>query len=262
MAVTDDAVFALTGKGEQQLRGGHTTLDKTALELLVGIDGAVTVAQLRKRFPGIPGYAVDRTLATLIEDGYLGPAAEVNDDLGLVDFFSKDPIKPPGFAPSAAVDREASDGVTSLQQQGYYVRIARPAAGAAKPAEGAKPTVLIIEDEELMAKFLRRFLLLDGIESRIAGNRAEILAELRRQPLPDLLLLDVMLPDADGFDVLHKIRQHPLLKKLPVIMLTAKATREAVLKGLALGADGYVTKPFEAEVVSRAVRNVLGLDAA
>ena len=67
-----------------------------------------------------------------------------------------------------------------------------------------------------------------------------------------------MLPDIDGFEVLGRIRSHPSLKALPVVMLTAKATRESVLKGLHLGADGYVTKPFEIEVLMDAVRTVLG----
>jgi DNA-binding response OmpR family regulator len=74
-----------------------------------------------------------------------------------------------------------------------------------------------------------------------------------------LVLLDVMLPDADGFEVLLKMRQHPALKVVPVVMLTAKATRDAVLQGLSGGADGYITKPFDVEVLVKAVKTVLGL---
>ena len=62
-----------------------------------------------------------------------------------------------------------------------------------------------------------------------------------------------------GYYVLLRLRQHPALKNVPVIMLTGKATREAVLKGLAGGADGYVTKPFEADALMHVVRTVLGL---
>ena len=72
------------------------------------------------------------------------------------------------------------------------------------------------------------------------------------------MLLDVQLPDLDGFDVLSRIRQHPLLKTVPVIMLTGEATRGAVLKGIHGGADGYVTKPFQIDVVMKAVKTVLG----
>ena len=69
------------------------------------------------------------------------------------------------------------------------------------------------------------------------------------------------LPDANGFDILAKFRLHPVLKSMPVIMLTAEASREAVLKGLRGGANGYVTKPFEADMLINAVKTVLGLSA-
>jgi DNA-binding response OmpR family regulator len=71
----------------------------------------------------------------------------------------------------------------------------------------------------------------------------------------------VQLPDADGFDVLQRVRRNPALHAVPVIMLTGKATREAVLQGMAGGADGYVTKPFEADALLRVVRAVAGLPA-
>jgi two-component system OmpR family response regulator len=71
-----------------------------------------------------------------------------------------------------------------------------------------------------------------------------------------------MLPDADGFDILAAIRRHPALSAVPVVMLTAKATREGVLKGLAGGADGYITKPFEMDVLMKAIGVVLGLPQA
>ncbi|MBM3347930.1 MAG: response regulator [Betaproteobacteria bacterium] len=75
---------------------------------------------------------------------------------------------------------------------------------------------------------------------------------------PDAVLLDVILPDANGFDILARIRQHPVLKAIPVIILTARATREDVLHGLAGGADGYITKPFDPDTLLRGVRAVLG----
>ena len=93
-------------------------------------------------------------------------------------------------------------------------------------------------------------------------KRDDIQIALRLVPMPDLILLDVHLPDADGFDILARMRQHPVLKSMPVIMLTGETTREAVLKGLKGGADGYVTKPFEADVLVAAVKAVLGLTPA
>ncbi|OGB05750.1 MAG: hypothetical protein A3E79_00825 [Burkholderiales bacterium RIFCSPHIGHO2_12_FULL_61_11] len=120
-------------------------------------------------------------------------------------------------------------------------------------------SVILIDDEPQLAKFLSHYLRFEGFDVRVAGCRAEIVAEIRKPPIPDLVLLDVMLPDADGFDILLRIRSHPALKDVPVIMLTAKATRESVLKGLAAGADGYITKPVETDVLLQAVRTVMGL---
>ena len=91
-----------------------------------------------------------------------------------------------------------------------------------------------------------------------AGNRAEVLAEFKKRPVPDLILLDVMLPDVDGFDILINLRRTAAFTQVPIIMLTGKTTREAVLKGLNCGADGYITKPFEPEALMAAVQTVMG----
>lgn len=85
------------------------------------------------------------------------------------------------------------------------------------------------------------YLKLEGLDPRAATNREEIVAAIRQVPLPDLVLLDYGLPDANGFEVLAKLRQHP------------------VLKGIQGGADGYVTKPFQIHPLIRAVKEVLCL---
>jgi DNA-binding response OmpR family regulator len=116
---------------------------------------------------------------------------------------------------------------------------------------------------------LEVLVLVDGMSSfaQIAEpvpgeSRDDIVIALRQQPPPDLILLDVQLPDVNGFDVLAGMRHHPVLKSMPVIMLTAETTREAVLKGLQGGADGYVTKPFEPDILITAVKTVLGMTPA
>jgi len=82
---------------------------------------------------------------------------------------------------------------------------------------------------------------------------------LREQPRPDLLLLDVMLPDGNGFDILGKLRARPEFAMLPIVLLTVKAELANIRKGLALGADGYITKPYSknqlAEVIGRVLRH-------
>ncbi len=253
----DDDVYVLTAVGEKELRGSETSLSPSELELMVHMDGKLTVSDLRKRVRSLPADIFTETFKKILFQGLIARGA-TNSALDFLDFFSASAAQPSAAAISEA-SAEAPDGARTLERQGYYVRIARRAAQARKLAEGQKLTVVVIEDEAYLVKFLGQFLALEGFLTRTAGNRSEIVAQLSRPPRPDLVLLDVMLPDADGFDVLMKMRQHPALKSVPIVMLTAKASREAVLKGLSGGADGYITKPFEIEVLIKAVKTVLGL---
>jgi two-component system, OmpR family, response regulator len=262
VAVADDDVYTLTRQGEEELRGAKTRLPSTALDLLVRIDGRSSVAAIRSAMTGVSQQDVAGTFEWLLQTGLIARAKAGGDDA--LDFFAAGaapPLVPSASAVSSATS-EAGAGVTSLQQQGYYVRIAkRPAALPQLPID-RKPLVVVVEDEPHLAKFLKHFLALEGFDARIAGNRAEIVAAVRLPPRPDLVLLDVMLPDADGFDVLMKMRAHPALTDVPIIMLTAKTTREAVIKGLSHGADGYITKPFQTDVLIKAIKTVFGMPHA
>jgi two-component system KDP operon response regulator KdpE len=113
--------------------------------------------------------------------------------------------------------------------------------------------ILVIDDEERMVRFIRLNLEHDGFQVIEAFNSQQAMDKLR-ETLPDLILLDVMLPDIDGFEVLRMVREN---NDVPVIMLTAKSEEDDRVRGLELGADDYVTKPFSPrELVSR-VRAVL-----
>ena len=113
--------------------------------------------------------------------------------------------------------------------------------------------VLVVDDEERMVRFIRLNLEHDGFDVIEAFRGMQAIDKIRSK-LPDLVLLDVMLPDIDGFEVLKIIRE---TNSVPVIMLTAKGEEEDRVKGLELGADDYITKPFSPrELVSR-VRAVL-----
>src|SRR5262249_4844374 len=138
-----------------------------------------------------------------------------------------------------------------------YVRIARRPEKEREFQQGWRPTILVIDDDPDILKLIAMFFKFDGFIPRIARKRDEIMLAFKQAPMPDLVVLDVELPDANGFDILAKMRLHPVLKSIPVIMLTASATREAVLKGLHGGADGYVTKPFEPEMLITAIKTVL-----
>ncbi|PKN97410.1 MAG: DNA-binding response regulator [Chloroflexi bacterium HGW-Chloroflexi-4] len=113
--------------------------------------------------------------------------------------------------------------------------------------------ILVVDDEERMARFIRLNLEHDGFQVVEAHKGMDAINELRTK-MPDVILLDVMMPDIDGFEALQLIRE---TSSVPVIMLTAKGEEDDRVKGLELGADDYVTKPFSPrELVSR-VRAVL-----
>ncbi len=113
--------------------------------------------------------------------------------------------------------------------------------------------ILVVDDEERMVRFIRLNLEHGGFQVIEAFRGAQAIDKLR-SGLPDLILLDVMLPDIDGFEVLRMIRE---ISSVPVIMLTAKGEEDDRVRGLELGADDYITKPFSPrELVSR-VRAVL-----
>ena len=113
--------------------------------------------------------------------------------------------------------------------------------------------ILIVDDEPRMIKFIRLNLELEGYRVGEASNGLEALDKVR-QELPDLVLLDVMMPEMNGFEALERIRE---ISNVPVIMLTVKAEEEDKVRGLELGADDYVTKPFSPRELSSRIKAVL-----
>src|SRR5512137_3215282 len=119
--------------------------------------------------------------------------------------------------------------------------------------EEAKKLILVVDDEPRMIQFIRMNLELEGYRVTQASKGLEALAKVRDE-LPDLVLLDVMMPEMDGFETLRLLRE---VSSVPVIMLTVKADEEDKVRGLELGADDYVTKPFSAKELSSRVKAVL-----
>jgi two-component system, OmpR family, response regulator RegX3 len=114
-------------------------------------------------------------------------------------------------------------------------------------------TILLVEDEPAITEPLAESLEREGFELRIAGSVAEALDAAARVQ-PDLILLDLMLPDGSGFDVCRQVRSS---SQVPIIMLTARGDEADRIVGLELGADDYVVKPFSAREVVARVRAVL-----
>ena len=232
-------MLIVTAKGNAELMAAGSALPSDELKVLVLVDGIASVGEIAAS----PQHGLGKEAAMTALDNLArariiaDPDATASINVG--DFF-----------------KESETGVASLQANGFYVRIAR--RGAERKEKG-KITVLAIEDDPALTKLLKMYLQMEEFVVRIAATRADINKALREPPKPEIILLDVTLPDADGFDILRKMRAHEAMKDVPIIMATAKASREAVLNGLKGGADGYVTKPYDMEVLLKAIHSVLGV---
>ena len=120
------------------------------------------------------------------------------------------------------------------------------------PEEFDRRRILVVDDEERMVRFIRMNLEHDGFLVAEAFNGKQAIDKLR--DTPDLVLLDVMMPDIDGFEVLETIRE---VSSVPVIMLTAKGEENDRVRGLELGADDYITKPFSMPELAARIRSAV-----
>ena len=117
--------------------------------------------------------------------------------------------------------------------------------------------ILIVDDEPNIVISLEFLMKKEGFQIAVAGDGEEALAKVASFA-PDLLLLDVMMPKKSGFEVCEALRADPANSALKIVMLTAKGRETEVAKGLAIGADAYVTKPFSTKDLVIRVKELLG----
>ena len=147
----------------------------------------------------------------------------------------------------------------ALQRKGVYLAHDRLKHRPASRKTPADTTVLIVEDDpdQLILADLRAKMA--GFMVRTAGSAKALHDALATQGSPDVLLLDINLPDGDGFGILASLRSHPAHALLPIVMLTVRDDPNDIRKGLTLGADGYVTKPYSKQLLADTLRQVLKL---
>jgi two-component system sensor histidine kinase/response regulator len=121
--------------------------------------------------------------------------------------------------------------------------------------------ILVIEDEQDIRLHLLKILEYEGFEG-IGAENGHIGIQLAKEHLPDLILCDVVMPGISGYRVLSELRSDPVMTTIPFIFLTAKAAQEHVRKGMSLGADDYLTKPFELDELLTAIKTRLEKYAA
>ena len=160
---------------------------------------------------------------------------------------------------SRPFENAAMIGDEKLKSTGFFVNIVRRATHST--FSGTTPLVLIVEDDPGTVTVIDAVLKRQGYSTRAAGNLHEIIRAMNVKPHPDLILLDIMLPDANGFAVLERLRRHPDLGSIPVVMLTSLSDPADVAKGLALGATGYMSKPARPQALLSAIEIVLGMKA-
>ena len=182
---------------------------------------------------------------------------ETQAPLPEIDFGEATPTPEPAPETLERAKREAETGTPQLEKVGFYLSLTRRTGERRPPANGESYAILVIEDDADLAQLVIDIFMTAGFAVRWAAERAEANRELHRAGI-DLVLLDIVLPDADGLQILRRIREHPRMGDLPVIMMTGKVAPEDVLAGLAAGADGYVTKPFRMSGLVNAVNVVLG----
>jgi CheY-like chemotaxis protein len=118
-------------------------------------------------------------------------------------------------------------------------------------------TILVVDDDPALQKLVVSLINRAGMETVSAVNAHEAAASLKAEPLPDLILLDLMLPEISGIEFLKQIRTKSEYDGLPVIILSALADPEQIREGLDSGADRYLTKPYLANNLIKTVREVL-----
>jgi CheY-like chemotaxis protein len=153
--------------------------------------------------------------------------------------------------------RDAETAGSALARTGAYLATDRLSSRQPQLKAPADTVILIVEDDPDQLAMADLRVTMAGYKVRVATSVNAFLQSMLDDGAPDLLLLDVTLPDGDGFEILAKMRRHPALKALPIVILTARNGAADIGKGLVLGADGYVTKPYTKNILADLVRRVL-----
>jgi CheY-like chemotaxis protein len=288
-AVDLDSIFFMrTPAGEQSHADPRVTMSPAFRRMLGELDGKKSLADLARVFPQLDAEDLRLWVSELVRQKLIKraptltisqrmrlaqPAAKVEKQLSQI----AEKIEPwlegrvaNGAAPSAAPLQhpataqfvrtarlaaiEANTTAASIGREGYFMN---PETEHKPLAARAQRLILVVEDDEIQASIVGKILEKEGYQVRLAHSGAAVISTLRERPTPDLVLLDVELPDTDGFKILEQLRAHRDFKQIRVVMVTGRTDRADIAKGVLLGADGYLTKPFRPDMIKVAVRRAL-----
>jgi CheY-like chemotaxis protein len=159
------------------------------------------------------------------------------------------------------LQEETARAASALARTGAYLALDRLRVRQATPKAPEDTVVLIVEDDPDQLALADLRMTMAGYRVRATQTAKGFLQSMFEEGAPDLLILDIELPDCDGFEILTRMRRHKVLANLPIVMLTAKNDPDAIGRGLSLGADGYVTKPYTKNILADVVRRILNQPA-
>lgn len=256
--MSEQRSWRLTEAGQAARDSGDLSVPADYRRIIGLFEGDTHFDVIRGALRRYPDKLIAEWVAELEEMGYI-EAVLSEEDLDL-DFTKPAAIKRASAAvkeDTQRIESEAKSADASLARTGAWIAEDRlkNAAPWAKPA--SETVVLIVEDDPDQLALADLRVSMAGYAVRVATTGTELINSLRTLGRPDILLLDVMLPDGNGFDILAKLRGHAKFALLPIAMLTAKDERKEIVKGLALGADAYITKPYSKTVLVDTIRKVL-----
>ena len=256
-----EKIYRRTRAGDAAVRSGDLAVPTDYRRILALVEGDTHENVIRGHLRHYPDELIEEWIGELEELNMLmsKPAAAGAGEVGVV---------LPGAAGHAArraevdhevprLERETRAAGAQLSRTGAYLAEDRVKNRDPVTKAPADTVVLIVEDDPDQLALADLRVSMAGYQVRVAESAGAMLQTLRSHGLPDVVLLDVMLPDGDGFDILSSLRHHPRAALVPVIMLTAKTDPADIRRGLALGADGYITKPYSKNVLADTIRRVL-----
>ena len=249
--MTQSTIYSKTPKGLAELSRKKSALPEIAQRLLGMIDGKSAIGVI---FAGLAEYSaqdLQQSLDFLLAQGLTKQ---------LADNSHTDSDFPVDGTHISVTEFDAEEGVLAwaearrcakaLDENGFYAIRNNPRVS------GESAHALVIEDTESTAFLEMALLKKEGFTPRYAADGKQTW-EILETMIPDLVILDVNLPDTNGIKILETIRSHPRLKDIPVIMVTAQVGEEDVLAGIRAGADGYIFKPFRQNALIDCVHRVL-----
>ena len=220
------------------------TITRQLVELHGGSMGVVSTPGEGSRFTfTLPTWSGEREELPASRSRPLSRVRDPSAPVGL-------PLPATGHAPESGI--AAAESAVSTE----------PGSNGSNGSNGSSGTVLCVDDEPINLQVLENLLGLDGYSIRRANDGLECLEMLRQGFLPDLVLLDVMMPRMTGFEVARRIRQDFSAHRLPILLVTAKNQVSDLVEGLSSGANDYLSKPFSKEELLARVRTHINLSRA